>query len=302
MEEQKESGFIAKIKGIYSKNIYKLAIGPTILVIASLIILVNFYMANGDIMEKDVSLKGGITATVNTEQAMNIIGLQKKLADKFGDASVRKITEFGSDRQIGIITEVATEDEASLKELLSQEMGMKLTEQNYSLEVMGSSLGSAFYKQMITAMIAAFLLMAIVIFFVFRTFVPSMAMVLAALFDILVTIAIVDLLHIRVSTTGISAFLLLIGYSIDTDALLTTRVIKRTGGTAMDRAFKSIGTGLTMTLTALVAVLSGLVVSQSPVIKEMFIIIAIGLCVDVVMTYGMNAPMLLWYVKRKGMQ
>ena len=80
---------------------------------------------------------------------------------------------------------------------------------------------------------------------------------------------------------------------------MTTRVLKRREGTIYERIKSSVKTGLTMTSTTLVALIAGYIVSQSIVIKQMFTIIIIGLIVDVIMTYLMNAGLLVWYAKKK---
>ena len=40
-------------------------------------------------------------------------------------------------------------------------------------------------------------------------------------------LALIDFLGIEISAAGIAAFLMLIGYSVDTDILLTSRALKR---------------------------------------------------------------------------
>ena len=60
--------------------------------------------------------------------------------------------------------------------------------ENYSVEIIGSSLGEAFFSQMIHALLVAFLLMSIVVFIYFRTFIPSVAVIAAAFSDIVVTL------------------------------------------------------------------------------------------------------------------
>ena len=85
--------------------------------------------------------------------------------------------------------------------------------------------------------------MSIVIFFLFRTFVPSIAVIFAAFADIVMPLALIDFIGLRVSTAGIAAFLMLIGYSVDTDILLTTRALKKHEGTVNERiygAFKTV--------------------------------------------------------------
>ncbi len=302
MENEEKTSFMKQLRQFYERKYKVLPVIPLILAVVSILIIVNFYNAHGDIFEKDVSLKGGITTTVLTENPIDLVILQTQLTSKFGDANVRRITEFGTDRQIGITAEVATEEETVLKQELEKELQMSLNEENYSVEIMGSTLGNAFYKQMLTAIGIAFLLITLVVAFMYRSFIPCMDIMLSIVGDILVAVALVDLFDIRISTTGISAFLLLIGYSIDNNILLSTRALKRKESNLMDRVFSSLNTGLTMTITALVAIISGLIVSESQVIQEMFIILLFGLCADIIITYCMNAPTIIRYAKSKGIQ
>jgi preprotein translocase subunit SecF len=117
--------------------------------------------------------------------------------------------------------------------------------------------------------------------------------------DIVIPVAITLLFNIKISAAGISALLMLIGYSIDTDILLTTRVLKRKEGRIWERMISSAKTGLTMTLTAIVALSSGYFITSSLVIKEMFFIIIFGLIADIPSTWLMNAGILKWYVGKK---
>ena len=48
---------------------------------------------------------------------------------------------------------------------------------------------------------------------------------------------------VDVDYIGIAAFLLLIGYSIDSDILLTTKVLKRRMGTLFERVKSAMKTG-----------------------------------------------------------
>ena len=141
--------------------------------------------------------------------------------------------------------------------------------------------------------------MGLVVFLYFRTFVPSIAVILAAFSDIIVTLAIANLLNFRLSSAGIAAFLMLIGYSVDTDILLSTRVLKRREGTVMDRVFGAAKTGLTMAITTLVAVIVALIFTQSEVIRQIMSILLIGLSVDLINTWIQNVGLLRLYVERK---
>ena len=283
----------------YENQHKKLLIIPVILVIGALVIISMQYSSTGDIVDRDVSLKGGVSATIETKQEVDVDSLESTLNEVFGDSDVRRLAEFGTDEQIGIIVEIGETKEEELRAILETELGITLEGDNYSTEVVGSSLGEAFYKQLLIAILFAFLFMGAVVFFTFRSFVPSLAVILAALFDIICTIALANIFNIKISTAGIAAVLLLIGYSIDTDILLTTRVLKRKEGEIMQRVMGAIQTGLTMTVTTVVALSAGFLVSSSIILKQMFLIIILGLIIDVIMTYCMNAPILMLYAKKK---
>jgi len=129
--------------------------------------------------------------------------------------------------------------------------------------------------------------------------IPSIAVILAALSDIIITLAIVNLIGIKISTAGIAAFLMLIGYSVDTDILLSTRLLKRKEGSEMDRIIGALKTGLTMTLTTLVAVTVALIFTESAVIAQIMTILLIGLIIDLINTWIQNVGILRLYLEKK---
>ena len=172
--------------------------------------------------------------------------------------------------------------------------------EGHSTEVMGSSLGASFFKETMIALLLAFLFMGFVVFLYFRTIIPSLAVILAAFSDIIVTLAIVNLLGIKLSTAGIAAFLMLIGYSVDTDILLTTRMLKRKEGSLNERIMEAMKTGLTMTITTLAVVTLALIFSQSNTIQQIMLILFIGLFVDIINTWIQNVGILRWYLEKYG--
>ncbi len=129
--------------------------------------------------------------------------------------------------------------------------------------------------------------------------IPSLAIIIAAFSDIVFALAVVNLMGMRIGTAGIAAFLMLIGYSVDTDILLSVRVLKRKEGSVMDRIISSIKTGMTETMTALVAVVVAMFVTQSDVIRQIMIILFIGLIADIFNTWIQNVGLLRLYVERQ---
>lgn len=257
--------------------------------------LVYFYFKTGDIMYKDVSLSGGTILTVNSDA--DIREIQKILPQ---DATVRKLSDIRTGKQVAFSVETAA-DVNDIKPLIEKHLGYNLTEENSSAEFTGSSLSASFYKELRGALILAFALMAIVVFFLFRTFIPSIAVLQAGFTDIIVPLAVVDLMGFRVSGAGIAAFLMLIGYSVDTDILLTNRALRKRELKINQRIGSAFLTGITMTVTSLTAVLLAFFVVRniSSVLSEIFMILSIGLVTDIFSTWLGNAAILKWYCEKK---
>jgi len=290
------------LKNFYRKNYKILMIIPFILLIISVAFISIKYIKTGELVNRDISLKGGISATVYSDKEVDVNELKNNLVnDLKSEISVRELSDLTTKKQIGIIIEtsdISVKDK--LKDSIENNLKIKLNEENYSVEEVGSSLGEGFYKDMIKAVIIAFILMGIVVFISFRIWVPSLAVILSAFLDIIATLMFVNLIGIKISAAGIASFLLIIGYSIDTDILLTTRVLKRTEkGSVVDRIFDSVGTGLTMTATTIIALTIGYFVATSSTLKEMFSIILIAMFIDVISTYFMNAGILMIYKRNE---
>ncbi|MBT4577149.1 hypothetical protein HOM13_02305 [Candidatus Woesearchaeota archaeon] len=289
-----------KLKTLFEKNQKKMMILPILMIVVSFIFLITTYTQTGDLIDKDVSLSGGMTLTLYTEQTIDQVKLENSLKQDFSEISIRKLSEFGTNKEIGVVIETPEINEESIKLRITEATGIILTEENLSIEVVGSSLGDSFYSQMMKALIFAFIFMSLTILITFRKIVPSLAVVIVALGDLTITLSILNLMGMKLSSAGIAALLLLVGYSIDTDVLLTTRVLKNREGTIWEGVLSSMKTGLTMTITTISALGAAYLVSTSLVLKQMFAIIIIGLLIDVILTYMLNAPMLSLYAKKEG--
>lgn len=287
-----------KILKHYFENYKTFFLIPLIILIIAIGMIGFKYSTTGEFLNKGVSLKGGTTFTI-TDEEISINELEFKLFSEFlnQDVSIRKLTE-GSN-QIGVIIETDSVDVETINQYINiLTNDFNLDKNDYTVETMGSSLGNSFFKQTFRALILAFIFMALVVFFYFKSFIPSVAVVLAAFSDIIVTLAIVNLMGLKLTTAGIAAFLMLIGYSVDTDILLTTKILKSKDGSVFTNTISAMKTGLTMTGTTIVAVTVALIIAESPVINQIMTILLIGLVVDLIYTWFQNAAILRWYVEK----
>jgi len=286
-------------KNWYDKSYRLLLIIPAVLLLFSVVYLYNFNNENGDIINKDVSLTGGTTITV-IDGDVELDSLEEYLEERFEDINVRGISDIRTGKMQGFFVETGAEP-AEIESALEEFLGYGLNSDNSSIEFSGASLSSGFYQQLRIAVLFAFLFMAIVVFVVFRSAVPSLAVILSAFADIVMTLMVVNVLGMRLSSAGIIAFLMLIGYSVDTDILLTTRVLKKKNISINSRIYDALKTGFTMTLTSMVAVAIALIVifNFSDALRQIFSVLLIGLGFDLLNTWFANASILKWYAERK---
>ncbi len=291
--------FKDKIETFWSKNYKFIMFIPVLLLVISLGIIGTKLVKTGAPFNKDVTLRGGIAATIYTDKEFSEDQIKSALGV---EATIKKLGDVTTSKQLGFIIEVSDLTENQLRDIIKNKLNIDIDNKNFSIEVTTPKLSQAFFKQLMYAIIFAFILMGLSVFIAFRTPIPSIAVIAAAFMDITITLAVIDLLNLPMSTAGVVAFLLIIGYSVDTDILLTNYSIKKKDGKLFDRMFHSMKTGLTMTACAAVVMLTGLFLSNSFVIKEMFLIIFIALIVDVITTYLTNAGILWMYCKKKNIQ
>lgn len=281
--------------GLFNYNIEKYS--PKQLVVIPLAILViavvslAFTMAmTGMPVTPGIDFSGGTAVTVITTDTKDQI--QATFA-------AYPLVDIGEGVNNGKFIKFGTMDDEKFKTLSS------LIEQKYpnaKVDQIGESFGKTLQTQAVIAIILAFIGMAIVIFLSFRTFVPSAAVVLSAFADMVMTAAVMNIVGVPLTLGTTAALLMLIGYSVDSDILLTTRVLKRQGK-LNDKLMGAFHTGIIMTSTTIAAVVVLFVVSwfgQVQVIYEISAVLLIGLIFDIINTWLTNVGILKWYVLKGG--
>jgi len=291
---------LQKIKHIYETKYKLLMIIPLLLLVLSLVQLGAQYAATGDFVNKGISLKGGSTITITKDLSISSDELEGSLQQQLpaGDITVRTLSSAG--RTTGIAIDSGMHDGSEIDILISAlSERFSLQKADYSVEVVGSSLGNNFFKQMLIALVFSFLLMGIMVILYFRVFITSLMVILAAFCDIVITLAIFNLTGMKLHPAGIAALLMMIGYSVDGEVIISSRLIKRQDGTELERIYGALRTGWTMTQTTLVAVIVALIFVQSEIVKQIMLILLIGLGVDIIVTWIQNVGILRWHLENK---
>jgi preprotein translocase subunit SecF len=264
---------------------------PVAIFILSLIIIGMNLGTTGLPVPPGIDFKGGTAATIATgdsEAAVRAYFAGYPLSSVTHDPASRLyLLSFGAmtpDENQGLITKINAKYPDA------------------SVDYIDETFGKTLQGQAVIALIFSFIGMAAVVFIAFRTFIPSIAVVTCALADIVGTAAGMTLAGIPLTLPTTAALLMLIGYSVDSDILLTNRVLKRQGKLE-DKLAGAFRTGIIMTSTTFMAAISLFLVAsiaQIEVIRAIALVLIIGLILDVMNTWITNATLLKWYAQRKG--
>lgn len=200
-----------------------------------------------------------------------------------------------------IVFQAREQSTKKLQELIASELGLGMDVAFHRQEV-SPTLGQSFFATALSVSIFSVILLVIFVFILYREFVPSLAIVASMVFDVVFALGLMALFKVPLSLSSVPALLMLAGYSIDTDILLTTRVLTRREGTRIERAFDSMKTGMTMTITALGALIIMLVfgyLNQITVLYSIAAVLLFGLLGDPIATWIMNTGILMLYLEGK---
>ncbi len=280
--------------GLIHYNIEKyspqqLVIIPLAILAISVIVLAINIATTGMPVTPGIDFSGGTAVTIITTDTKEQIALY------FADFPLREV----SDMNDGKFLKFGLMDDAKYKALTS------VINEKYPdarIDQIGETFGKTLQTQAVLALIFSFIGMSIVIFLSFRTFVPAVAVVLSAFADMVMTAAVMNLVSIPLSLGTLAALLMLIGYSVDSDILLTNRVLKRQGK-LNDKLTGAFHTGIIMTSTTLAAATALLVVAWFGAVQiliEISAVLLIGLLFDVMNTWLTNVGILKWYILKGG--
>ena len=259
----------------------------------SLFVLFYFKISTGEFIKKGIDFKGG--KVIELETSGDVSKLKQEIESNFKDASVTTST-FGFKGKL-VVQLPFEEDEEKLYPLFD-----KNSTSVVSRYVVSPEIAKGFLTQASFGILLAFFLMSFVVFLLFREIVPSFAVIIAAACDILETMAMMNILGIPLSSVTLVALMMVLGYSVDTDILLTTRLLKKRDEGDLEGKIKGAAkTGIMMSLTSLTALLSMIVVAgYSSIFGQLASVLAIALLFDLINTWLQNASILkLWLSKVK---
>lgn len=174
-----------------------------------------------------------------------------------------------------------------------------IPENAVTIETMGPTITGLYAEQALNAMIGAFIAMGIIIFIAFRRRVTVGAILLAVGLDMLGVFGCMALFRIELSIASVAGLLMLIGYAVDTNILLTTRVLKQVGGEPKEKVVDAMRTGLMMSGSTLVPLFALNLLTTAAQLYQLTAVLIFGIIIDIFNTWFLNAAIISRYAERQ---
>lgn len=243
--------------------------------------------------------------TVNNKTKQNealaykqkLMGYVNSLYSLNGDASPKDLNDMALNDLNGIMNKeynvIYNQYTSKLTNLLSKNVKYD----SLSIRTVTPALSDRFLSTVFNVVLYSVLISIILVFFFFRDLVPALAVLTGAFSDITISAGGMGLFGIPLTMPSFAALLMLIGFSLDTDILLTMRILKR-GGNPRLRAYESMKTGLTMSVSAIIAFLVLFTLgylTRIPTYYQISAVALMGLVGDMIATWFLNAVIVVWH-------
>lgn len=296
-----KADYLDKLERIYEHDYKKLLLIPAFMIVFFLIIIGLTQASTGYPFYRDISLKGGSSITVYTSIEYNLNELitwsRSALSE---DANVRILREPISGRIIGYDFEFSSIFEVEeLKSIFQERFGFEMGDDVFSVGTQSPQIAGSFFFDAIIVLIFAFILETIIVLYIFRNFLPAMSIVFSTFIDLLLVVGLLDLIGFEVGLASIGAMLMLLGFSTDSDILLSTSIFKRQEGSLISRIKSALKTQLTMTIAALTAFSVMFFFSNVMIIKQIAIVLIFGILFDIMTTWILSAGLQRIYLERR---
>ncbi len=292
----------------------RLVLVPLVLLLFSAAVILHALATDGGPLRLGFEFQGGTMVSLPSTEAPSA------LQARFADYAVVGVREAGERRMV----QFGPMDDRRAQELTTRILADYPGAQ---VEAVGEVMGRALQEQTAGIVGVSFLLMSLVVLLTFRQALPALTIVASAGSDLVAAMAFMRVAGVELSFGTLVALVMLIGYSVDTNILLTTRLLKARDPLAAgpppvrgrkpappppepglaEKVQEARRTGLMMSGTSL-AVLGVLFVvssyallagyGQSRILQDVSVVLLVGLGADLVNTWMLNAGILRWHLER----
>jgi len=269
----------------------QLAAIPLAVLVVALLIIAGWYVMTGSPVNQGIAFTGGTEVQVAIDGPQSAAEEQIRQAFSAEPETIRSVPA----QNVYVITFQSEAGSVGAAELerQAQDAGLDVR----SVSSVSASFGSNTQVLALGGLGVAFLGMSVLVFAMFRVFVPSIAVVISAFSDIVIPLALMNVLGIELSLGTVAALLMLIGYSVDSDILLNNHILRRRGE-FYESTHAAMRTGVSMTLTSIAAMTVMAIMAtfyNIDLMAQIGLVLVLGLTTDLMNTYMLNLSLLRWY-------
>lgn len=268
-------------------KIAKLLPLPIILISFFLSLSIKNYIDNGEFFIRDLDLKGGTSISFISKNEITIDDVSSILGD-YGKLALISISKSEKEYSVRITLPGNVQHDKIIEIIKNSNIETK----DFSIQYVGPELGEAFFSQVIYLLSIAYVLIFFANYFIYRKIAIALTIILSSLADIIYVFGVTILLGIPITFAGFTSLLLVIAYTIDTNILLSTKILSEKIEEFYSTYKKTLITGITVTAGLVVSMIIVLVFSNSKLLNNIATILLIGQLADLINTYILNAGLI----------
>jgi preprotein translocase subunit SecF len=257
------------------------------------IILFN-YFKYGYIINKSITISGGYVTLINNNynltntEIQNILN-QMNITDYVLYSTPNIIYIESRDRINGTL----------LINLLNQYYNISIQPSDISIQQYSSLVGDLIFNQFLFFVILAMILAAFVIFIAFRVSNTTLNIISTILFDIIGLLAVLSITKYPIGANGFIAMLMILGFAIDNNVVLSTNMIKEKDKPFIERIKMSFRVGVLMEIIALYTLLLLYFIVPDPSVNEFAFVLSTATILDLIYYLIGNIPLYKYFEAKK---
>ena len=299
--KSKISKTIDNVVDYYLRNYRKMMFIPIIFVVIFAASIGYYYHVHGELVNEGISLAGGTNIIISTNQSVSPSLIASSLGTDLNQpVTVSVVKAPFSNAVTGYSITVGKDVNTSLLTAdLSKILNIPVNSQDSSINFVSATLAQSSLLSSLILLGIAFVLVAAVSLFYFRSVWQAFSNVISIISDIINIIGVLDIIGFNFSTASIAGLLMIMGYSADRNIILATNILKRSEASMRYRLVKTIKTSLTMDAAALVTFLILFLGTTNSTLHEIAIILVIGVIFDDFTVWILNGSTQLYGLKYK---
>ena len=279
----------------FIENNYKkfLLISILLFAIFTGIILFN-YFKYGYIINKSITISGGYVTLINNNYNLTNTEIQNIL-------NQMNITDYVLYSTSNIIY-IASRDQINgtlLISLLNQYYNISIQPSDISIQQYSSIVGDLIFNQFLFFVILTMILASFVIFIAFRVSNTTLNIISTILFDVIGLLAILSITKYPIGANGFIAMLMILGFAIDNNVVLSTNMIKEKDKPFIERVKMSFRVGILMEIIALYTLLLLYFIVPDPSVNEFAFVLSTATILDLIYYLIGNIPLYKYFEAKK---